>query len=177
MILHPVPAFIRFSMGVFEGNPHRNPVSDYCAEGPPVPIPNTEVKLCRGDDTWRATARENSALLTQVGPAGSAAVGVYDVEGPPVPIPNTEVKLCGGDNTWRATAREDSTTPTPPPNASLADFAHPPPGFPGGISDRVKRRFFRKSLSFAFQAKFRQTTNPSVERPATEFCVFARSAK
>ena len=29
------------------------------AEGPPVPIPNTEVKLCRADDTWLATARYN----------------------------------------------------------------------------------------------------------------------
>ena len=29
------------------------------AEGPPVAIPNTEVKLCRADDTWLATAREN----------------------------------------------------------------------------------------------------------------------
>ena len=29
------------------------------AEGPPVPIPNTEVKLCRAEDTWLATAREN----------------------------------------------------------------------------------------------------------------------
>ena len=25
-------------------------------EGPPVPIPNTEVKLHHADDTWRATA-------------------------------------------------------------------------------------------------------------------------
>ncbi len=101
-------------------------VSDFGAEGPPVPIPNTEVKLCRGDNTWRATARENSASLTQVDPIGSAAVGVCDAEGPPVPIPNTEVKLCGGDNTCRATGREDSTMPTPPPNASLAVFAHNP---------------------------------------------------
>ena len=30
-----------------------------CHEGPPVPIPNTEVKLMYADDTWRATAREN----------------------------------------------------------------------------------------------------------------------
>ena len=36
------------------------------AEGPPVPIPNTEVKLCSGEDTLRATARENSSMLTQV---------------------------------------------------------------------------------------------------------------
>ena len=34
------------------------------AEGPPVPIPNTEVKLCSGEDTLRETARENSSMLT-----------------------------------------------------------------------------------------------------------------
>ena len=31
---------------------------DYC-EGPPVPIPNTEVKLACAEDTWLATARNN----------------------------------------------------------------------------------------------------------------------
>ena len=30
-----------------------------CDEGPPVPIPNTEVKLMYADDTWRVTAWEN----------------------------------------------------------------------------------------------------------------------
>ena len=30
-----------------------------CGEGPPVPIPNTEVKLMCADDTLRVTAREN----------------------------------------------------------------------------------------------------------------------
>ena len=34
------------------------------AEGPPVPIPNTEVKLCSGENTLRATAREDSSVLT-----------------------------------------------------------------------------------------------------------------
>ena len=34
-------------------------VGEIDAEGPPVPIPNTEVKLCRAEDTWLATAREN----------------------------------------------------------------------------------------------------------------------
>ena len=34
-------------------------VGEIYAEGPPVPIPNTEVKLCRAEDTWLATAREN----------------------------------------------------------------------------------------------------------------------
>ena len=28
-------------------------------EGPPVPIPNTEVKLISAEDTWLATARDN----------------------------------------------------------------------------------------------------------------------
>ena len=31
-------------------------------EDPPVPIPNTEVKLNRVDGTWRATARESRSL-------------------------------------------------------------------------------------------------------------------
>ena len=34
------------------------------AEGPPVPIPNTEVKLCSGENTLRATVRENNSMLT-----------------------------------------------------------------------------------------------------------------
>ena len=39
-------------------------VSATNAEGPPVPIPNTEVKLCSGEKTLRATAREDSSVLT-----------------------------------------------------------------------------------------------------------------
>ena len=35
------------------------------AEGPPVPIPNTEVKLCSGENTLRETAREDSSMPTQ----------------------------------------------------------------------------------------------------------------
>ncbi len=30
-----------------------------CGEGPPVPIPNTAVKLTRADNTWLVTARED----------------------------------------------------------------------------------------------------------------------
>ena len=40
-------------------------VSATNAEGPPVPIPNTEVKLCSAEDTWLATARENRSMPTQ----------------------------------------------------------------------------------------------------------------
>ena len=35
------------------------------AEGPPVPIPNTEVKLCSGENTWLEAAREDSSMPTQ----------------------------------------------------------------------------------------------------------------
>ena len=36
---------------------------DDSGEVPPVPIPNTEVKLLIVEDTWLATARENRTLL------------------------------------------------------------------------------------------------------------------
>ena len=42
----------------------REKVSVTNAEGPPVPIPNTEVKLCSGENTLRATVREDSSMLT-----------------------------------------------------------------------------------------------------------------
>ena len=34
-------------------------------EGPPVPIPNTEVKLTSAENTWLEAARENRAVPTQ----------------------------------------------------------------------------------------------------------------
>ena len=40
-------------------------VGVYGAEVTPVPIPNTEVKLCREDDTWLVTARETISMPTQ----------------------------------------------------------------------------------------------------------------
>ena len=83
-------------------------VSVFNAKGPPVPIPNTEVKLCSADNTWLATARENRSTLTQKS-ARADTVGYFKAKGPPVPIPNTEVKLCSADNTWLATARKDKS--------------------------------------------------------------------
>ena len=35
------------------------------AQGPPVPIPNTEVKLCSAEDTLLATVRENRSGPTR----------------------------------------------------------------------------------------------------------------
>ena len=41
-------------------------VGVYDGEGPPVPIPNTEVKLVGGDNTCLATDREDSTMPTQM---------------------------------------------------------------------------------------------------------------
>ena len=78
-----------------------------CCEGPPVPIPNTEVKLNSAENTWLETAWEDKSSLTYM-----QIVGVINVEGPPVPIPNTEVKLNSAENTWLEKAWEDRSTPT-----------------------------------------------------------------
>ncbi len=37
-------------------------------EGPPVPIPNTAVKLNSAEDTWLETARENRSTPTSFSP-------------------------------------------------------------------------------------------------------------
>ena len=39
-------------------------VGVYYAEGPPVPIPNTVVKLTRADNSWRAASRKDRSSPT-----------------------------------------------------------------------------------------------------------------
>ena len=48
-------------------NPSRvtNICGVYYSEDPPVPIPNTVVKLVCAEDTWRAASRKNRAMPTQ----------------------------------------------------------------------------------------------------------------
>ena len=119
--------------GVLTGFERVHEVSATNAEGPPVPIPNTEVKLSSAEDTWLETARENRSVLTpssgrdrRRGREGNRAVlrrggscasdggtvGVTNAEGPPVPIPNTEVKLSSAEDTRLETARENRSMPT-----------------------------------------------------------------
>ena len=45
-----------------------NAVGVYYAEGPPVPFPNTVVKLMRADNSWRAASCKDrsSPTLTQI---------------------------------------------------------------------------------------------------------------
>ena len=40
-------------------------VGVFSDEGPPVPIPNTVVKLISADNTWLEAAREDKAMPTQ----------------------------------------------------------------------------------------------------------------
>ena len=49
----------------FESLKVHQKVSVTSVEGPPVPIPNTEVKLNCAENTWLATARKNRSMLTR----------------------------------------------------------------------------------------------------------------
>ena len=49
---------IKVTLFSFEGTTSKRFGGD-SKEVPPVPIPNTEVKLFHVDNTWRATARED----------------------------------------------------------------------------------------------------------------------
>ena len=55
---------IQSTMVELSANLSRSEVSVSNAEGPPVPIPNTEVKLCSAENTCLATDRENRSMLT-----------------------------------------------------------------------------------------------------------------
>ena len=89
-------------------------VRSHIAEGPPVPIPNTEVKLSYAENTCLATDREDRSERTQAERdlRLTNLVRVNIAEGPPVPIPNTEVKLCYAEDTCLATDRENRSTRT-----------------------------------------------------------------
>ena len=116
MFLFKPTNFLSFALlskqlcSVFNGHNVFIKVGVFNAEGPPVPIPNTEVKLCSGENTCLATDRKDSSMPTQKRRIfGCDAVSDFNAEGPPVPIPNTEVKLCSGENTCLATDRKDSS--------------------------------------------------------------------
>ena len=55
----------------------KDSVGAYNDEGPPVPIPNTVVKLIRAEDTWWEAAWENRSMPTQTLLASLGAGSVY----------------------------------------------------------------------------------------------------
>ena len=52
-------------------------VGVFSDEGPPVPIPNTAVKLISADNTWLEAAREDKAMPTQIPVKGHTLTGLY----------------------------------------------------------------------------------------------------
>lgn len=54
----------------------QNRVGDDDAEVTPVPMPNTEVKLCSADDTWREAARESRKSPAKMKEEGHCDCGV-----------------------------------------------------------------------------------------------------
>ena len=75
-------------------------IGAYGSEVTPVPIPNTEVKLIRVDDTWLVTARETKSVPTLLRTA--FAVLYYCVNKPPAKLTRPclldreRVNLAGG---------------------------------------------------------------------------------
>jgi hypothetical protein len=63
MVYHPIECVVHTLNGRQEDK-QVNIVGVDNDEGPPVPIPNTEVKLISAYDTWLVTARENWSMPT-----------------------------------------------------------------------------------------------------------------
>ena len=91
---------------------HHRRVGITDAKGTPVPIPNTEVKLCSAENTKLETAWEDRSMPTQRCESILEKVSVRNAKGTPVPIPNTEVKLCSAEDTELETAWENRSALT-----------------------------------------------------------------
>ena len=56
--------FVCYIIAFVEWKATHTQVGVFSDEGPPVPIPNTEVKLISADNTWLEAAREDKAMPT-----------------------------------------------------------------------------------------------------------------
>ena len=72
-------------------------VGVYYDEGPPVPIPNTVVKLIRAENTWREAAREDRSTPTSTWPKVPPSVIVE------FHLPPTFNKICPNSSVGRLT--------------------------------------------------------------------------
>ena len=61
----------------FESPKVHQKVSAFDRQGPPVPIPNTEVKLCGAENTRREAVREDRARPTQMTQQIQDFLGLY----------------------------------------------------------------------------------------------------
>ena len=64
-LLLPRSSNYSFSLRLFQFSGFYPTVGVDYDEDPPVPIPNTVVKLIRAENTWRAASRENRSMPAQ----------------------------------------------------------------------------------------------------------------
>ena len=73
-------------------------------EVPPVPIPNTEVKLIRVEDTWLATTRENRSMpASKIKHYFFSALSLYSSIAQSVEHAAVNRRVVGSSPTWGAT--------------------------------------------------------------------------
>ena len=70
-----------FSKGQNDRRQLRSIVGVFNSEGPPVPIPNTEVKLVCAHNTWLEAAREDRSMPTQRNPYQMVRIFVFLLPG------------------------------------------------------------------------------------------------
>ena len=81
-------------------------VGAYDGEDPPVPIPNTVVKLLSADNTWLVTAREYKSVPTQVQWLLFAAAASYSSLAQLVEHAAVNRRVVGSSPTWGATSNK-----------------------------------------------------------------------
>ena len=78
---------------------------DYDAEVTPVPIPNTEVKLCSADGTWREAARESRSSPEHMQRCVSHIFAIYSSIAQSVEHAAVNRVVVGSSPTWGAKIR------------------------------------------------------------------------
>ena len=75
-----------------------------CYEDPPVPIPNTEVKLIYVENTWLVTAREDRTMPTQKSKEINLTLLTYSSIAQSVEHAAVNRRVVGSSPTWGAKA-------------------------------------------------------------------------
>jgi hypothetical protein len=85
-----IGAFPDIKVGVYDG------------EDPPVPIPNTVVKLAGAHDTWMETSRENRSMPTSVRIGKGVNPDIYSSIAQSVEHAAVNRRVVGSSPTWGA---------------------------------------------------------------------------
>ena len=107
---------LSFGMCIYHLSQQLNTAGVYYDEDPPVPIPNTVVKLIYAEDTWRVTARENRSspalyLSIPVSLRESIDLSIYSSIAQLVEHAAVNRRVVGSSPTWGAiTIRETAVS-------------------------------------------------------------------